>query len=106
MELILLAILFFILYPVFKFFFNIRRQVKNINQQFQDAQRRYSGGGGTYQDNNYQRQQQKKRYSDVSSQYVDFEEIIEERKSEPPVEPSIPYEPQISDAEFEEIKTN
>lgn len=111
MELIIIAILFIVLYPVLKIAYQIWRQVHTIKKQFStqfDGQ--FGGSNRSYtssrQQDSYQsseyRRHHRHRFSSTDGQYVEFEEILEERETVP-YNPDEPYEPQISDVKYEEF---
>lgn len=110
MELIILAILFIVLYPVFKAAYNIWHQVHTIKKQFGEqfggeqfgGRRNYRSSQTEYSEPEYNRRHHKRHFSSTDGQYVNFEEIIEERLSVP-YNPNEPYEPQISDVKYEEV---
>lgn len=116
MELIVIAILFIILYPVFKVAYSIWRQVHNIKKQFGSqfgGANPFGGNGGNdyagqrtsrraYEAGDYGDRRHRHHFSSSEGQYVEFEEIIEERESVP-YNSNEPYEPQISDVKYEEI---
>lgn len=118
MELIIIAILFIILYPVFKVAYSVWRQIHSIKKQFGEQFGGNSPFGGSgnndsrssrrssWQDyeesGDYGNRRHRHHFSSSEGQYVEFEEIIEERESVP-YNSNEPYEPQISDAKYEEI---
>lgn len=119
MELIVIAILFMILFPIFKVAYSIWRQVHNIKKQFGGqfgGANPFGGNGGNdyttssrrssrqgYNSDDYSgNRRHRHHFSSSEGQYVEFEEIIEERESVP-YNSSEPYEPQISDVKYEEI---
>ena len=118
MEILILILLFFILYPLLKIAFTVWRQVRTIKKQFGQFGEQFGNGrgssrstasGGNYRKSQYNKERRGnrdgRRFPSNVGEYVDFEEIIEERVSPtPPYDPSAPFEPLISDANFEEIK--
>ena len=99
---ILLVILVILLFPFFRgymAFRSMRNQAQEIfrqqQQQQQEAQRKA------------QRQAQGKTFDKDGSEYVDFEEVIEDkgdiRATADSNQSTAPSEQQVSDAEFEEI---
>ena len=114
MDLLLIILLFIILFPLFRFAFNVWRQIHYIKKQFSSvrdqfeearrAQQQYYTGGDDDDDDDTPRARSRRAYYlQTTAEYVDFEEIIEDRPSLP-YTPQTPAASQISDAHFEDIK--
>lgn len=94
----LLALLFLLLWPVIKIGYKIYRAQRQMRKAFEQASQ--------------QQQQQQKQEADREKifdrnvgEYVDFEEIENtDGNSEPHYNPTVKIEPQIEDAEWEDIK--
>lgn len=116
MEILFLILLFLILYPLAKIAFTIWRQVNAIKkqfgqfqEQFNDAQhsRQSSSHNNPFSSNDNRKNRHRhgeNRFPGNVGEYVEFEEIICERTSSEPFDASAPYEPQISDAKFEDVE--
>lgn len=112
MELLLLILLFIILYPILRIAFGVWRQVHHIKKQFSGMREQYENARTQYygtpdpdnDDDMRSGRSRSNRTRVVQSmgEYVDYEEIVEERKVIA-YDPTIPTEPQITDAEYEEI---
>lgn len=74
--------------------------MKQMKKSFRDAQQQYRGnyGGGSQQDHH----RRGKVFGPEDGEYVDFEEIIEQRQPVQYVEVGN-VEPRVTDAKFEEI---
>lgn len=114
-----------ILIKVLTFAIKVWRQVHAFKKQFQDpfggtpfsgnfsdddnqddssSSRRSSFFGRRRNKQQENRRHRKPVFSSTDGEYVAFEEIIEERDTTVEYDPNAPYEPQISDAKFEDIK--
>lgn len=107
--LIILLLLFLLLYPVIKAGFKMWQQVRQMNQNFQNARSQYGNGGAASGGNrrgggtsSHGHRRRGKIFGPNDGEYVDFEEIIEHRQSVQYVEVR-DVEPRITDAKFEEI---
>lgn len=107
--LIILLLLFLLLYPVIKAGFKIWMQMHQMNKAFQNAQPRGNNGrqqqrNGNASASGYHRHKRHggKIFGPGDGEYVNFEEIIEQRQSVQYVEVG-DVEPRITDARYEEI---
>lgn len=101
--LIILLLLFLFLYPVIKAGFKVWKQVRQMNRSFQNAGSHYGGGGNTSGGNAQKNRRRGKIFGPGDGEYVEFEEIIEQRRSVQYVEMR-DAEPRITDVKFEEIR--
>lgn len=110
MEIILLIVLLFILYPVFRVILTIWSTTRKFKKQYRD----FTGGANqsanqnNAQHNQPYHSQRKKVFDNSDGEYVDFEEIKVEESNDKTNQNSPNAdnysESQISDATFEEIK--
>lgn len=125
-QVLILILIFIILYPLLKIIFSVWSQVRTFKKQFNEQQE--SGGqSGDPSANSRKRNgrgNRKGRLSQVKSQYVEFEEIkdtdvssnsshesgtseagggVSRKDTGNKADTSVRIEPQISDAEFEEL---
>lgn len=115
-DIIFLGLVFLLLYPIFRAAFRFWRQVHGIRREFN----RQFGGGARENEQGYSepgssrrygfgRRKTKKAISHDVGEYVEFEEIKEERTVEDVTGDAADTlgsetEPAITDAEFEDIK--
>lgn len=110
MELLILILLFIILYPLLRVAFSIWRQVHHIKKQFSDIREQFDQARNSQYRNTYydddddddSSRSRRKQYVQSMGEYVDYEEIVEERNTIA-YDPDVPVEPQITDAHYEEI---
>lgn len=110
MELLILILLFIILYPLLRVAFSIWRQVHHIKKQFSDIREQFDEARNSQYRNTYydddddddDSRSRRKQYVQSMGEYVDYEEIVEERNTTA-YDPNVPVEPQITDAHYEEI---
>lgn len=103
MELIILLLIFFLLYPVIKAGLKIWLQMRQLKKKFQNTQRQYGNNRQNYSNQSTRkRHHQGKIFSRSDGEYVDFEEIIENRQSVQYVEIH-DAEPRITDVKFEDL---
>lgn len=108
---ILLIILIFLLFPVLKTSFKIWMQMRQMKKNFETAGQRSTYGSSSYgnyygssSDNNRHRHRHSRKiFSSSDGEYVDFEEIFEERVVSEYTE-TRDVEPRVSDAKYEEIR--
>lgn len=94
---LLLLFIFYILLPLLRISFKVRRQFKEMKEQFGG----YSQGGEYYGDTRQSRKEE--RFQSSGDQYVKYEEVDKDRESIPYDESLSRGESQISDAQFEEL---
>lgn len=108
---IIFLLLLLLLLPVIKAAFKIWMQVRQMNRSFRDAQSQFSGsrsrnqGGNRNNNSNNGRHRHSRRgkiFGPGDGEYVEFEEIIEQRQSVRYVEVR-DTEPRITDAKFEDL---
>ncbi len=106
MELIILLLIFFLLIKA-----GLKRwlQMRQLKKKFQNTQRQYGNNRQNYSNqstrnhtNGGKRHHQGKIFSRSDGEYVDFEEIIENRQSVQYVEIH-DAEPRITDVKFEDL---
>ncbi|MGN1246554.1 MAG: DUF4834 family protein [Muribaculaceae bacterium] len=113
MDLLLIILLFIVLYPLLRIAFSIWRQVHHMKKQIRDireqfdevgkSQSRYYNRNSSYSDDDDEYSRSRRtQYVQNMGEYVDYEEIVEERESIA-YDPDVPTEPQITDARYEEI---
>lgn len=91
----LLALLFLLLWPVIKIGYKIYRAQRQMRKAFEQAS----------QQQQKQEAEREKIFDRNVGEYVDFEEIENtDGNSEPHYNPTVKIEPQIEDAEWEDIK--
>ena len=96
--LIILALLFLVLWPVIKIGYQIYRVQRQMRKAFEQASRQQ-------QQQQQQEAEREKIFDRNVGEYVDFEEIENtDSNSEPHYNPTVKIEPQIEDAEWEDIK--
>lgn len=107
--LILLIILILFLYPVLKAGFKIWMQMRQMKKNFEKGQHSAYGNSGygsyygTSNDDRNRHRHSEKIFSSTDGEYVDFEEIFEERIVSEYTE-TRDAEPRVSDAKYEEIR--
>lgn len=95
MTILLLALLFLLLWPVIKIGYKIYRAQRQMRKAFEQAS----------QQQQKQEADREKIFDRNVGEYVDFEEIENtDGNSEPHYNPTVKIEPQIEDAEWEDIK--
>lgn len=105
----ILFILFFILLIALTIVFRVVFSVWRLKRRMQDTFRPRSGRTKERQaeDGRPQSSARRKKYDKTDGEYVKFEEIIVEESAARPEQPNrdsrLQVEPQISDAEFEEL---
>lgn len=106
MKVLLILFLIFIVWPLVKVLFTIGKARKVIRDQFRQQQARYgtnNQGGATQQP-----QKKKKIFGRNDGEYVEYEDIAEQPSTQEQIsenkDTSVSSEPQIEDAEWEEIK--
>lgn len=93
---ILLVLLFLVLWPVIKIGYHIYRAQRQMRKAYEQASR---------QQQQQQEAEREKIFDRNVGEYVDFEEIENtDSNSEPHYKPTVKIEPQIEDAEWEDIK--
>ena len=100
--LIILGVIGYLLFPIIKIFFRVRRLQKQMQEQF-DAFNRQNNAPGY--DSDYDSDEPEKIFDDSMGEYVEFEEIAEEACEGEDVSPTynVPRN-RIEDAEWEDIK--
>ncbi len=104
MELFFILLIFFILWPLFKLFFRVWQASRSIKQQYSNFAKsaRESQRGYTDREQYNPSRRHKKIFRKTDGEYIDFEEISEERTTvEYTDSPSAPI---IEDAKYEDIK--
>lgn len=109
--LIILLLIFLLLYPVIKAAFKVWLQVRQMNREFRNAagQQQYGAnrreGTGRARNSRNDAGNTRRRgkiFSPGDGEYVEFEEIIEQRQATRYVDVR-DTEPRISDAKFEDL---
>ena len=100
--LIILGVIGYLLFPIIKILFRVRRLQKQMQEQF-DAFNRQNNAPGY--DSDYDSDEPEKIFDDSMGEYVEFEEIAEEECEVEDVSPTynVPRN-RIEDAEWEDIK--
>ena len=100
--LIILGVIGYLLFPIIKILFRVRRLQKQMQEQF-DAFNRQNNAPGY--DSDYDSDEPEKIFDDSMGEYVEFEEIAEEACEGEDVSPTynVPRN-RIEDAEWEDIK--
>ena len=106
--LIFLFILILLLFPIIKAGFKIWMQMRQLKKNFETGQRSAYGNSrreGHYatSDNRNKHRHSGKIFSSADGEYVDFEEIFEERAITEYIE-TRDTEPRVSDAKYEDIR--
>ena len=100
--LIILGVIGYLLFPIIKILFRVRRLQKQMQEQF-DAFNRQNNAPGY--DSDYDSDEPEKIFDDSMGEYVEFEEIAEEECEVADVSPTynVPRN-RVEDAEWEDIK--
>ncbi|MGM9847836.1 MAG: hypothetical protein ACI31F_07785 [Muribaculaceae bacterium] len=100
--LIILGVIGYLLFPIIKIVFRVRRLQKQMQEQF-DAFNRQNSAPGYEPD--YDNEEPEKIFDDSMGEYVEFEEIEEDEYVEEDVSPAynVPRN-RVEDAEWEDIK--
>lgn len=100
--LIILGVIGYLLFPIIKILFRVRRLQKQMQEQF-DAFNRQNNAPGY--DSDYDSDEPEKIFDDSMGEYVEFEEIAEEACEGEDVSPTynVPRN-RVEDAEWEDIK--
>ena len=100
--LIILGVIGYLLFPIIKILFRVRRLQKQIQEQF-DAFNRQNQSPGNESD--YDNEEPEKIFDESMGEYVEFEEIAEDEYSEEDVSQTytVPRN-RVEDAEWEDIK--
>lgn len=92
---IILVLVFFLLWPVIKIGYKIHRAQRQMRNAFEQAARQQQ----------QQEAEREKIFDRNVGEYVDFEEIENtDNNTKPQYNPTVKIEPQIEDAEWEDIK--
>lgn len=106
--LIVFIILYFLLRPVIKLLWGVHRARKQFNDIFKE-QHGFSSGRDDHDTQEAHvdpHTGRRKVYASDDGEYVDFEEVqspLQQPASSPVAETNRPYEPQVTDAEFEDL---
>lgn len=93
---LILVLVFFLLWPVIKIGHKIHRAQRQMRSAFEQAAR---------QQQQQQEAEREKIFDRNVGEYVDFEEIENtDNDTKPQYNPTVKIEPQIEDAEWEDIK--
>lgn len=100
--LIILGVIGYLLFPIIKILFKVRRLQKQMQEQF-DAFNRQNNAPGYESD--YESDEPEKIFDDSMGEYVEFEEIEKEEYVEENVSPTynVPRN-RVEDAEWEDIR--
>lgn len=107
MELIVLLLIIFIFFPLFKFFFAVGKTAHTFKKAYDQQSKQYKK---TQEQNVHEvkknnRKERARAYYKGAGEDVEFEEIKTERKVKPTEENhNSSNEPHITDAHYEEIK--
>lgn len=94
---LLLILVFFLLWPVIKIGYKIHRAQRQMRSAFEQAARQ--------QQQQQQEAEREKIFDRNVGEYVDFEEIDDtDNDTKSQYNPTVKIEPQIEDAEWEDIK--
>lgn len=106
MEILLILFLVFIVWPLVKVLFAVGKARRVIRDQFRRQQARY--GNAQAQASAQQSKSKKKIFSRSDGEYVEYEDIVEQSSEQKPEKEentiNITPEPQVEDAEWEDIK--
>ena len=100
--LIILGVIGYLLFPIIKILFRVRRLQKQMQEQFDVFNRQNNAPG---YDSDYDSDEPEKIFDDSMGEYVEFEEIAEEACEGEDVSPTynVPRN-RMEDAEWEDIK--
>lgn len=106
MEILLILFLVFIVWPLVKVLFAVGKARRVIRDQFRQQQARY--GNTQAQASAQQSKSKKKIFSRSDGEYVEYEDIVEQSSEQKPEKgeytTNVSQEPQVEDAEWEDIK--